>query len=356
MTRVIEFLISLVIVAALFVVIALFLPAQRSFEYSVETNRPMSTVFDLLNGFTRFKDWNPLLRYDPRMQTSIDGAPSGVGARFNYESRDRVIGKGNWEIIESVPGEMIKYRLTNSGRGGDKTMTLRFERTGQRNQNIKITQSYEVKYGWDLIGRYAGLYVTRNVGDDVRRGLDKFTNLLAQIPKYDYSQHTEGFAYEEEPARDVLLVTTASRRDSEEIATAMNNQLSWIRKVMESNGLVADGPVRIVTNEFTGDSYGFDVVQPVRKADAPPNAVAGEPLNVTLESTVQYAQIPARRVATTTYIGPAPGLARMRDVLRAWTLVHGGETTGQPFEDYLGGVDTMLDEDARFKVYWPVKN
>ena len=47
MTRVIEFLISLLIVAALFVVIGLFLPSKRSFTYSVETNRPMATVNDL---------------------------------------------------------------------------------------------------------------------------------------------------------------------------------------------------------------------------------------------------------------------------------------------------------------------
>lgn len=356
MTRFIELLVSLLIVAALFVVIALFLPAKRTFVHSVETNRPLSTVFDLLNGFNRFRDWNPLVRYDPRMQTAVEGPAAGVGARFAFNSQDKGIGKGNWEIVESVPGSMIRYRLDNDARGQDKTMTMVFERTGQRNQNVKITQTYRVDYGWDLLGRFAGMYVTRNVGDDVRRGLEKFTTLLAQIPKYDYSQHKEEFGFEDQPARDVLLVTTAAKRSNDEIATAINNQVSWIQKVMAANGLVADGPLRIVTNEFSGDTYGFDVVQPVRKADAAADAPAGTPLAVALEGPVQYEQLPARRVAYTRYIGPAPGLPRVRDVLRAWALVHNGDTTDRPYEDYVDGVAAMLNEDAKFTVHWPVKD
>jgi len=355
MTRVIEFLISLLIVAVLFVVIGLFLPAKRSFSFSTETNRPMATVNDMLNGFTRFKDWNPLLRYDPKMETSLSGPESGVGATFNYKSRDKVIGAGKWEIVESVPGEMIRYKLTNDSSGSNKFMTFKFDRTGQRNRNVKITQQYSVEYGWNLFSRYAGLYVTRNVGDDIKRGLDKLTSFLATIPKFDYSTNPAGYSIAEVPVQDVLLVTTASPRSNDEIATAMSNQLSWINKVMAANGLVSAGPLRIVTNEFTGDSYGFDVVMPVRKADALPDAPAGEKLNITLEGPVTYEQMPARRVATTSYTGPAPGLPMVRDQLRAWAMVHGADVQDRPYEEYLGGITTMLNEDAEFKVYWPIK-
>ena len=355
MTRFIEFLISLLIVAVLFVAIGLLLPAKRSFVYSIETNRPMATVNDLLNGFSRFKDWNSLVRYDPRMKIEVTGPQLGVGAKLSYASRDKVVGDGSWEIVESVPGERIVYKLDNNTRGQDKTMTIKLERTGQRNQNVKVTQEYRVSYGWDLLGRYAGMYVSRNVGDEMKRSLDKFSGLLATVPKWDYSQHAGEFAFVDQPAQDVLLVTTASKRSNDEIATAMSNQLKWIKKVMDGNGLVAAGPLRIVTNEFTGDSYGFDVVMPVRKASAPADAPAGEKLTVKLESQVLYEQIPARRLATTDYTGPAPGLPRVRDMLRAWAMTRGADTQDRPCEDYLGGIETMLNEDAKFKVYWPVK-
>jgi hypothetical protein len=380
MTRFIEFMISMLIVIVLFLVIGLFLPSKRNFVYSIETNRPMATVNDLLNGFSRFKDWNPLVHYDARMTTEVSGPPMGIGAKFSYHSQQRLIGDGSWTISESVPGEKIVYTIDSPARGSDKQMIFTFERTGQRNQNVKITQEYKVNYGWDLLGRYAGLYVSRNVGDDLKRGLDRFSNFLATIPKFDYGQHQGEFVFADMPAQDLLFVTTGAKRDNDAIATQMTNQQSWIKKVMDSNGLVAAGPLRIVTNEFTGTSYGFDVVMPVRKgsgapaadteaaapaagssteaaaaaADVPPVA-AGAPLEIKLEGPVKYLQQPARRVAMTTYSGPAPGLPQQRDILRAWVMTHGADTQDRPYEEYLGGIATMLDEDAKFKVYWPVK-
>lgn len=354
MVRLIEFVISLLIVVALFVVIALFLPSRRIYSYSVETNRPLTTVYDLFNGFSRFKDWNPLLRYDKNARTEISGPAMGKGAKFSYHSRQNIIGDGSWEIVESTP-DTIKYRLTGPDRGADKTMTIKLERTGQNNKNVKITQTYRVNYGWDLIGRYAGMYVNRNIGDDVKRGLDKFSSLLATVPKFDYSQHAGEFSFVDAPMKDALVVSTAAKRSNDEIEIQMQNQKAWIDKVMTANGLVADGPLRIVTTEFTSDTYAFDVVQTVRKADAPEGQPAGEKMILSMEGPVSYVQLPARRVAMTTYTGPAPGLPRIRDVLRAWAMTHGADTDDRPYEEYLSGIELMRADDAKFNVYWPLK-
>src|SRR6476659_5988995 len=98
MTRFIEFVISLLIVVVLFLVIGLFLPSKRTFLYSIETNRPLATVTDLLSGFTRFKDWHPLVHYDPLMTTEVSGPTIGPGAKFSYHSQQRPIGDGSWTV------------------------------------------------------------------------------------------------------------------------------------------------------------------------------------------------------------------------------------------------------------------
>lgn len=390
MTRVIEWIISLVIVIALFVAIGLFLPATRTVSHSVETNRPMSTVNDILNGFTRFKDWNALINHDPRMTLTTSGPETGVGAKLNYSSQQASVGSGSWEVVESEPGEKIVYALDTRGRGDDKRMTIRFERTGQRNQNVKITQRYTVDYGYDLFGRYAGLYVTDEIGDDMKRGLEKLSNLLTTIPRFDYSQHEPGFQFVDLPAVNALVVTTAAKRANDDIALAMTNQDKWIQQVMEKNGLEPSGPMRIVTNEFTTDTYGFDVVQPIRKKGTGPAPAAGEaaegadaegadaeaadaaeapapvaapvdpnaPLErylVKVEGPVLYVQMPAIRAAKTSYTGPSPGLPRVRDLVRAWSMVRGAEPTDRPYEEYLGEIKDMLSEEAEFNVYWPIR-
>ena len=55
MTRVIEWIISLLIVVALFALVGVFLPSKRSVSHEVETNRPMSTVNDLLGSFGQLR-------------------------------------------------------------------------------------------------------------------------------------------------------------------------------------------------------------------------------------------------------------------------------------------------------------
>ena len=352
MTRVIEFLISLLIVLALFFAVGLFLPSKRSFTETVETNRPMSTTFELVNSFAHFDDWNQLRRYDPHLRTTLSGSESGVGAKLDYVSSDGAIGSGTWEIVESEPGAMIRFKIDNSARGRNKSMTFRFERTGPNNRNVRITERYSVDYGWDMFGRYAGMYVTRNVGDEIRRGLTKLSNLLATIPRLDYSNHVAPFAIVELPAMDALVASTASRRASEDVAQAMTNQMGWINKVMEANGLVSAGPMRIVTTEYTNESYSFNVVQPVKKLGA---TEVGAPLAVTVEGPVVYEQQPPIRAVTTDYTGPWQGLERERQLVRAWGMVRGAEPKEGPFDEYLVGIANIAADDAKFKVYWPIR-
>lgn len=409
MTRVIEWLISLAIVAVLFVLIGVFLPSSRSISHEIETNRPMSTVTDLVGSFTRFRDWNALINHDPQMQIDVSGPEAGVGARLDYRSRFAKVGAGSWELVEVVPGERMVYEIENPRRGTNKRMTFTFERSGQRNQNVRITQRYTVDYGWDLFGRYAGLYATEAVGDDIQFGLGKLANLLATIPRFDYSNHPNPFEIIDFPAQNVLLANANAKTTNDDIALAMSNQLKWIERVMEENDLERAGPVRIVTNEFNSDRYNFDVVVPIRREgtgpaggddaadDAEEGATAGEgdatadaadgdategaaaaeeeygvgtaPLPAATAGTLErfdiklegdrnpviYAQTPAFRAATTTYVGPSPGLSRVRDLVRAWAIVRGYETYDRPSDDFNIELRNMLADDALFRVYWPVR-
>ena len=186
MTRIYEFLIALGIVAVLALVIGLVLPSHRHISESVETNRKMTIVYDTVNNLRRFKDWNPLVLRDPKIQLDVTGPEAGVGSRLDYASTEPRIGEGSWEIVDSVPNEKVVIKVEDPARGHDKTVQFLLEPTGKNNRNVKITQTYDVDYGWNLLGRYAGLYVSRHVGDDVKLGLSRMANMLATVPNFDY--------------------------------------------------------------------------------------------------------------------------------------------------------------------------
>ncbi|RPE77119.1 SRPBCC family protein [Vulcaniibacterium tengchongense] len=357
MTRLIEILISLAIVAALFVIVGVMLPASRHLEHSAETNRKLTIVYDTLNSFRRFKDWNPLVLRDPRVQIKLSGPESGVGARLDYESQERGIGTGSWEIVASEPGKRVAYKIESVEPGRNKRSEFTFRPTGRGGRNIQITQTYDVDYGWNLIGRYAGLYVSSNVGEDMKLGLGRLSNMLAAVPNYDYAELSKDDASKapkivQRDAENVLALTAVVERTNEKVMGQMKINQEWIKKNMEANGLEAAGPVRIVTNEFGSENYSFDVVQPVRKAGETGPATK---LDIKTSNNVVAEFHEPAKVAVAQYKGHMANLPRVRDSLRAWALTHGYETVDRPYEIWKNGIDAGFTEEGDFEVVWAVK-
>ena len=356
MTRIIEFLIALGIVAILFVIIGVCLPGERHISESIETNRKMTIVNDTVNSLRRFKDWNPLVLRDPAMKLSYSGPASGVGARMEYDSAD--IGHGSWEITESQENERVVYTLDNSQRGSEKTMTFLLEPTGKDNRNVKITQEYSVKYGLDLFGRYAGLYVSRHVGDDIKMGLGRLQTMLAGVPNIDYRDSSTTLAdlgMVDLPAEDVLVVNAGNiDRGNETIRQSIKDNQEWIKRVMENNGLEAAGPLRIITTDFGAEKYAFDVAQPVRKKGA--TEASAEELSVKVDGTpVTYSRLPARKSAHATYVGHMAGLDVARNALRSWATTNGHELIERPYESWNDGLDKSFTQEGSYDIYWSVK-
>ncbi len=353
MTRFIEILISLAIVAALYLVVALVLPSERHLSEKIETNRKLTIVFDSLNSLRRFKSWNPLMLRDPRIQLNHSGPESGVGARLDYVSDNERIGKGSWEITESVPREKVSYKIENRERGNNKRTSFDFNPTGRNNRNVEITQTFDVDYGWDLIGRYAGLYVARHVGDDMKLGLSRIVTMLAAVPNVDYAVAGSKMTAPkmvQRPAEDVLFIAAGNvDRGNSQIQASLTANTEWIRRVMEANGLEAAGPMRLITTDLGRETYNFDVAQPVRKKGG------GETGKIALQGPVQFVQTKPGKVAMASYTGYMAELEAVRNALRAWAVTAGYEVTDRAYESYKSGISASFTENGEFDVYWPLK-
>jgi len=401
MTRLIEILISFAIVAALMLIVGVVLPSSRHLDESVETNRKMTIVYDTINSLRRFKDWNPLVLRDPAAKLTLSGPESGVGAKLSWESDVSQVGDGSWEIVESEPGKRVKYAIQDNRRGHDKFTEFTLTPTGRGTvkRNVQITQTYDVQYGWNLIGRYAGLYVSRHVGEDMKLGLQRLTSMLASVPNIDYAvegSKMRGMAEVERPAEDLLVVKAgAIERNNDKIKSSMKSNMEWIKRVMDANDLVAAGPMRVISTELGRETYTFDIAQPVKKkggadddkaADKPadekkatakadegkdggddeltftvdsltPVVAAGEPLDVKIpdDAPVEYVQTEAGHAAMAYYTGFMPELDNVRNALRAWALTQGYEVVGRPYEIYKNGIDKSFTAEGEYEVYWTLK-
>jgi len=377
MTRLLEILISMAIVAVLFVLVALFLPSSRTITERIETNRRQAIVYDTLNSFRRFDDWNPLALRDPKLKLQLSGPDAGVGARVDYESAEKSLGKGSWEIVESDADDRVLVALDNSDRGSDKRMEFTLKPTGRGGRNIEITQKYSVDYGWNLLGRYAGLYVRGHVGEDMKLGLAKLAAMLASVPNVDYRAdgvRLTNLGVVDRPAEDLLVVFAgAIERNNEKIKQSMKANSEWIKRTMDANNLEPAGPLRIVSTELGRENYTFDVVQPVRRRGAAPAAegaegeaapaAAGTPvaaigeLKVTIPegAPVEHVHTEATRAARGEYIGYMAELENVRNAVRAWAMTNGYEVVDRPYEFYKNGIDDAFTEAGEFEVFWTLK-
>jgi hypothetical protein len=357
MIRILEFLIAMVLVVVTFVVVGLALPSHRHVYYTTETNRPLPVVFDMLSGFKRFRDWTSLTKQDPKVQFSLSGPDSGKGARVDYTSSTHLVGNGSWEVGEVVPGERIVYKLSNGDYGSEKTMSLRFKKVGNQLLSVEITEDYDVDYGWNLFGRYAGLYVTRSVGDMMKASLANLGNLLATIPKFDYTQLGAAPQIVKLPAENLLIAPTKAKRDNEVVKAAMLVQEKWLHQVIDKNGLVAAGPLRVITTSYGPDTYEFELAIPVHKTGEAVGA-APTPLDVKIDgpnNPVKYLQTQPADAIRAAYTGHMAQLAAIREAMKAWAAVHGDQLSDRPYDIYTKGIEASFSTDGDFTLYWPLK-
>ena len=391
MTRLLEVLISLLIVAVLFVVVGVLLPSERTLVEQVETNRRQTIVFDTLNSFRRFHEWHPMVLYDPAIELKRSGPEEGEGATLQFESDVRSVPSGSWTIVESEPRSRIAIAIEDDSQGTNKRTEFRIRPTGRGGRNMEITQTYNVEYGWNLFGRYSGLYVSRSVGDAMALGLNRLSNMLASVPNVDYA--VEGSTLEnlrivERPAENLLVVRAGGiERRTNEIQASMHSNMEWINRTLEANDLEAAGPMRIITTELGREVYNFDVALPVRtagtgpdaeengdeaengengengdSADSADQAVADAPVvdegelgELELLGPVEYVRTEPTMAAAGDYTGFMAELENVRNAIRAWAMTQGYEVTGRPYEFYESGIDDSFTSDGQYEVYWTLR-
>lgn len=401
MTRLLEFLIALALVLALFLIIGVVLPSHRHLEGSVESNRKMTIVYDTVSNVRRLKDWSVMLPGDPAQLTYSGGTEGNTGKGAKVDFTSPVVTawkKGSWEITDaqapdaSGNGGKVSYAISDDAPGGNKVSEISLSPTGKGGRNVRIVQTYDVDYGWNIYGRFLGMYVKSQIGDGMDASLAKLGTNLATIPNFDYrvegSKLTD-LKISEVPAENLLVVNAGSiERSNDAIKKSILANQEWIKRVMDSNDLEAAGPFRIITTELATQTYTFDLAQPVRKKGTGPKTdapkaddakktddkadatAAAEPapapeapatdaaeLQVKVAGTpVTYLHTEKHQSATAKYAGYMSELEVARNGLRAWALTNGHAMADRPYETWNSGVDkSFTDESSTYDVYWAIK-
>ncbi|MCW8807879.1 MAG: polyketide cyclase, partial [Rhodanobacter sp.] len=222
MMRVLEFLVALVIVAVIGVLAAVVMPGSGHVERSLAVGKDMRQVYDMLDNFRRFPDYSVLSSYEQDVQYKFSGKAFGPGAEISWSGSDPKVGTGGLTIASATPDfdkidsntkdATIVWNLDNSWRGMDKHFTLDLERKGSRGQLTDINWSYDVSYGWNLVNRFANLYIHGDPDSFIQFSLNNLQNVLAGVPNVDYSTLVPSIE-QTQPVPVLLVSTSIARKD-----------------------------------------------------------------------------------------------------------------------------------------------
>lgn len=104
--------IALAVISAVLVIVLIIAgmkPSEFRVTRSAKINASPERIFPHVNDFHRWVNWSPYESLDPDMRKTMSGAPSGVGAIYEWEGNAKA-GKGRMEILDSSL-ERIGIRL-----------------------------------------------------------------------------------------------------------------------------------------------------------------------------------------------------------------------------------------------------
>ncbi|HNR91321.1 MAG TPA: SRPBCC family protein [Dokdonella sp.] len=259
MVRLLELLVSLVIVAVLILVIGVLLPDRGHVERSVEVSNPVRQIYDSINTLHRFPDWSPERRLDPALSFDYAGPRDGVGAALTYRGND-LVGSGRLEIIESDTDSQVRMAVENNFAGKNKSYTIRLD-PAQNGKTTRIYWRYDAEYGWNLFWRYAGLYIHGAPDANVQTAVGSLSNMLATFPNVDYKD--QNIEVVDVVGSPMIYVSLKAPRTLDDVATATDEATAKLEAFMKKAGLAASGPRRTITTNWGDESYVFDVAIPV---------------------------------------------------------------------------------------------
>jgi hypothetical protein len=406
MTRLLEFIVALVIVAVLGVVAGIAMPSAGHVEREMLISKDLRQVYDVFSNFRRFPDYSALRSLDPKVQFELSGKAYGPGSKISWKADDKKVGDGSFEIASIDPGfaqigdagkGTIVWNVDNVWRGEDKKFTIKLERTGRSQKLVKVNWAYDVTYGFNLVNRFSNLYIHGDPDSLIQFSLSNLQNLMASIPNIDYSKMVPEIA--EQPAKPVLLVSTTAPRTLDDVDAASDKAMGEIQAAAKKLGVNITSPRITFTTNWGDQNYTFDVAaeidattlkingqdveltaaqRPALDAAAPAEAsTAAAPATadsttpgskdkfgrVIVDGNVKAVLAFGGKALKTEWNGTGAGLPQTRQMLTAYAQTHGYKYDDVSFRPYDIQVKAPTSnkgtvegyDEQKFEIYLPLQ-
>lgn len=321
----------------LFFGVGLFLPSTAHVERSIVVDAPQATVFALTNGYARFNEWSPWAEMDADTEYTYEGPSCGVGAKMSWISDNKNVGSGSQEVVFSTPFDEVKVQLDF----GEQGIADAFYHFIPVDGGVNVTWGFDTDFGFNLIGRWFGLFFDSMIGSDYEKGLANLKALAESLPDADWSE-LEVSLVEIDP---IVIASTRGSCPHEmgQIGPALAKAYGKVASFLAKNRLDQAGMPLVINHEWKTD-YVFEAGIPIdRAAEVAPSS-----------SEVIISATPGGRTVKAVHVGSYADMGSTYQQLKAYAAVHGLELKEPAWEQYISDPGDTLEAELITHIYYPV--
>ncbi|NDP20654.1 MAG: SRPBCC family protein [Paludibacter sp.] len=164
---------GLLIIIAIPLIVALFVPKDFSYEKSITINAPVDSVWVNANSLTALDKWSPWNDHDPNMKKEMTGMDGTIGAKQSWESG--IVGSGSQTIAKVEKPLLFETELnfTKPNESNGKAYVKLIPEGASTNATWGMTGS--ISYPFNLMNLFMDM--EKNMGKDWDNGLSKLKML-----------------------------------------------------------------------------------------------------------------------------------------------------------------------------------
>lgn len=172
-----KILLGLAALIAVFVITVFLQPGDFKVERQATLAAPAAALFEHVNDHRKFQAWSPWAKLDPKVKNTYAGPESGVGAVCSWQG-DSNVGAGSSTIIESRPGELVRFRMDwKEPMSGTSTVDFLFKPEGD-----KTVVTWRMYGPQNFMGKAMSLFMDcdKICGDQFEKGLANLGEVAAK--------------------------------------------------------------------------------------------------------------------------------------------------------------------------------
>ncbi len=172
-----KILITLAIIIAIPLVIALFTKKEYTVEKEITINKPKAEVFEFVKQIKNQDQYSKWNMTDPNMKKDYKGTDGSIGFIYSWDSGNENVGKGEQEIIGIKEGEKIDMEIRFiKPFEGKANAALTTEATGEHKTKVKWSFNSKMPYPMNIMLVFMNM--DEILGKDLETGLSNLKGVL----------------------------------------------------------------------------------------------------------------------------------------------------------------------------------